>query len=207
MYYLRTANVFPVKKEKPVETAVAIAGDVHQLHAVAPSAHIRSILSAVQRDQLSARQTQLQSKLWSRKRRRKLTALVDHRRVAQLLRQLQHQQHHRSAGSRCASTLPRPHESAEERQPAGDAVRRYRRRLVGRFRRQTFASISANRLRAGAASAHSRRRAASHRLPLMAMERSVRCQRHQADTEVPQRQGSDLRLLQSRSLESTLSTR
>jgi len=210
MYYLRT-NVLSKQKEEFVETAMAFACDIHELHNAAPRAvlTVRSILSAGQRNQcrellLSAeRKAQLSSKLWSRKRRRKLTAAVDNGRASQLLFQLKFQQHHRSARPRHASVVPRAHESAEERQPAGNAVSGDWRRWL----RKAARPLPADRLRARTASSDLRRRAAGHRLSTVALERSLRSQRDPKGTKVSQRERPDLCVLQSSSLESLMSAR
>jgi hypothetical protein len=209
MYYLRT-DVFSKKKEEFVETAMAFACD-HEFRLTAPTTSpravlpIRSILSTSKRNKCrklllpaAARKTQLPSKLWSRKRRRRLAAVVDNGHSAELLCKLKFQQYNRSAGY--ASAVPHAHGSAEERQSIRDSV-------PGDRRPQITSSVPANGLCARSTSAHTRRRAPSHRLSPVAMERFVRSQRHQAHTEMPQRKRPHLRLLQSRSLESSLSIR
>lgn len=212
MYYLRT-HVFS-KEEKVVETAMAFACDIHELYITATTTAApvravlssRSILSTRKRSKCrnlllpasAARKSKLSSELWARKRRRKFAAVDDDCRVEKLLFKLQFQQYNRFVGARLAPAVSRTDESTEERQPTEDAVRCHR---------STSASVSANRLCARSASTDSRRTAASHCLPSVAMERSIRSQRDQEDTKMSQRKRPHLCLLQSRSLESTLSAR
>lgn len=191
---------------------MAFACDIHEFRITAPTPPgavrpIRSILSTSKRNECrqlllpaATEQAELSSKLWSRKRRRKLAAVVHNRRTAKLLYKLKFQQHNRPIRPRRAPAVSRTNESAKERQSAGNAVpggRRWKRRQT----------ISADGLRSGSASNDSRRRAASHRVSSLAMGRPGMFQRDQADTQVSQRARSHLRLLQSRSLESSLSSR
>lgn len=221
MYYLRT-HVFSKQEKEFVETAMANArDDIHEFRITAPTTPSsravlpsRTILSISKRNKCrklllpaAAAKAKLSSKLWSRKRRRKLTAVVDDCRLAKLLYKLQFQQYNRFARSRRTPVVSCAHESAKERQSVGDAVSSDRRRpLVERCVGQG-APIPADGLRPRTASNDSRRGAAGHRLSTVALERLVRSQRNQAHPEMSQRERSHLCLLQSSSLESIMSAR
>lgn len=203
MYYLRT-HVFSKQEKKIVDTAMAFACDIHKFRSTASASPraVRSILSVSKRNKrkllLSPGQGELSSKLWSRKRRRRLLAVVHHRRSEELLHKLQHQQHNRPARPRHPPALPGADESIEGRQ-SGDVVPGRRRWISGFGRLRQLCARST--------SIDSRRGAASHCLSPVAMGRPLRSPRDKTRAEVSQREGSHLRLLQSRSLESTVSAR
>lgn len=219
MYYLRT-HVFSKQEKEFVETAMAFACDIHQFSITAstttPSPRavlpVRSILSISKRNKCrkllrtSAGKAELSPKLWSRKRRRKLAAVIDNCRSQKLLFKLNLQQYNRFIRSRCAPDVSSFDESAKERQSTRDLVHGDRWSSIDRCLEQqsTFPSLSANGLCSGSASVNSRRRAASHRLPSLALERSLRSQRDPTRAQMSQRKRSHLRVLQSRSLESSI---
>lgn len=202
---------------------MALACDSNEL-IVAPRAvlPIRSILSISKRNKrrkllLSAAATaaatvavksKLPSKLRTGKRRRKLATLNDNCRSEKLLYKLQFQQYNRPTRSKHSPIVPCPDESAKERQSIRNIESGYRRISFYRcFKQSTSSSISANRLCSRSPSTNSRRRAASHCLPSLAVERSLRSQRDQTHPQMSQRKGSHLCLLQSRSLESVMYAR
>lgn len=217
MYYLRT-HVFSKQEKEFADPAMEIARDnINEFRIAAPTSTSRAvlpnrtILSISKRNKcrkllLPAAKSKLSSKLWSRKRRRKLAAVVDgRRRPPQLLYKLQFQQYNRFER---AKVFPRAHESAKERQSIRDAVSGDRRRIVvGRFVVRQGASLSADRLRSRSTSDDSRRGAAGHRVPAVALGRPGRSQRDQAHPQVSQRKRSHLCLLQSSPLESIVSAR
>lgn len=218
MYYLRT-DVFSKQEKQFEETAMALAcDDIHELTASTTppgAAAARSILSISERNEcrkllLSAAtgKSQLSSKLWSRKRRRKLTAIDDNCRSEKLLFKLQFQQYNRFIGSRHTSDISSTNESVKERQSIRDIVPGDRRLTDDRCSvgQSSLPSISADGLRSRTPPTYSRRGAASHCLSPLAMGRSIRFKRNQTHTEVSQRKRPHLRLLQSRSLESIMST-
>lgn len=222
MYYLRT-HVFSKQEKEFVETAMAFACDINEFRitastAASPRAVLtsRSILSTTKRNERrklllspTARKTKLSSKLWSRKRRRKFVTFNDNCCSEKLLYKLQFQQYKRFIRSRNATAVPWINESIKERQSTRDIVPGDRMWIVvDRCSKQnTSSTLSANGLCPSSACFDSRSRTTSYCMPSLEMERSRRSQRNQASTEVPQRKRPHLCLLQSRSLESTLSTR
>lgn len=220
MYYLRT-HVFSKQEKKFMETAMAFASDFNKFRITASTASpravlpSRSILSISKRNKrrklllsLAAGKRELSSKLWSRKRRRRFLVVVDNCRSKELLYKLQHKQYNRLIGSRCASVVPSINEPIEERQSTGDVVPGHRFTSPNRCSQQVInSSLSANGLRLSPKTIDSRRRTASYCMSSVEMERSLRSQRDKTYTEMPQRKGSYLHLLQSRSLESSLPTR
>lgn len=225
MYYLRT-HVFPKQEKEFVETAMAFACDIHEFSITAnlstPRAVLtsRSILSTSKRNKCrkllptsagkSSGKAELQSKRWSRQRRRKLTLVDHHRRSSKLLYKLQHQQYNRPARSRNSSDVSYADEPVEERQSTGNVVpgdREFTSSLVRSLEQNTSPSISTNGLCSSATSTNKQRRTSSYRMSSLALVRSLRLQRDQTHPQMSQRKRPNLRVLQSRSLESLMLNR
>lgn len=217
MYFLRT-HVFSKQEKKFMETAMAFACDFDKFLITASTASPRAVLpnrSILSRKLLlssTAGKSELLSELWSRTRRRKFFIILDNCRPKKLLFKLQHQQYNRLVGSRytSTSTVPRSDESIKERQSTRDIVSGNRKFIIGRrcSKQNISSSLSAYRLCSSSTSTRSRQRAVrSNSLSSLEMERPYRLQRDKVHTEMSQRKGSHLCVLQSSSLESCVPTR
>lgn len=164
----------------------------------------RSILSASKRDMCrklllstDARKNELSSKLWSCERGSAFALLHNNCSPSEML--LQFQQYERLIRIQHAPIVSSFIEAIEERQSTRDIV------SSGRWIKTI--SLPANGLCSRSTSTHSRRRAASDCMSYLALDGSLRSQRDQTNTQMSQREGSRLCLLQSRALESIMSTR
>lgn len=213
MYYLPT-HVFSKKEKYFEETAMALACDTDKLltaSTTTPRA-VLPILLSIKRNKCRllpavARKNELQSKLWSRKRRRRIAAVEHHRRPDQLLFKLQLHQHKRPAGAYRPPAVLRARGSAQERHPAGDALPGDRQPRGRRFRQSAPPSLRSKGLCSRSAPSDSGRGAACDCVSPVALARPLRPQRNQAHPQMSEQPRSRLRLLQSRALESTVSTR
>lgn len=213
MYYLPT-HVFSKKEKSFEETAMALACDTDKLltaSTTTPRA-VLPILLSIKRNKCRllpavARKNELQSKLWSRKRRRRIAVVEHHRRPDQLLFKLQLQQHKRPAGADRPSAVLRARGSAQERRPAGDALSGDRQPRGRCFRKSAPPSLRSKGLCSRAATGDSGRGAASDCVSPVALERPLRPQRNQTHPQMSEQPRSRVRLLQSRALESTVSAR
>lgn len=192
---------------------MALACDTDKLTATttAPRA-VLPILLSIKRNKCRllpavARKNELPSKLWSRTRRRRV-AVVDHdRRPHQLLFKLQLQQHKRLTGAYRPPAVPRPRGPAQERHPAGDALSGDRQPRGRCLRKSALPTIRPKGLCTRPTSGDSGRGAASDCVSSVALERPLRPQRNQTHPQLSKQPRSRVRLLQSRSLESTMSAR
>lgn len=192
---------------------MALACDTDKLTASTTSPRaVLPILLSIKRNKCRllpavARKSELPSKLWSRKRRRRV-AVVDHdRRPHQLLFKLQLQQHKRPSGAHHPSAVSRTRGPAKERHPAGDALSGDRQPRGRCLRKSAPPSLRSKGLCSRPTSGDSGRGAASDCVSPVALERPFRPQRNQTHPQMSKQPRSRVRLLQSRALESPMSAR
>lgn len=217
MYYLRT-DVFSKQKEKLLQTVMESASNVNDTLA-SPTATVpvcsRSILSIVQRDKrhkllhlfAATRETKSSPKLIRFNRlRAKLQYLPI--RSKKLLCKFQLGKHNGFTKRWSLSVVPFTHASAEKGKSMRSVVSSCRG-IVDRcsIKQVIAAAPSSDKLCTRSTSETSRRGTTGHCLSTVALERSLRSQRTSSYSQMSQRKRPNLRVLQSRTLESTMSTR